>query len=116
MISNLKCVHHTMEELDDKQRRHFALYDGHEVDAMAEHVNEVVMRGRDDRRNILRFRGAFQGLEKVIAHGSAHHTLPVLLQEDVPRCVNQEEAVYHLGSWKDKVRKCATQNYRIRFL
>jgi len=100
--TNLKCVHHTMEELDDKQRRHLALYDGHEVDAMSEHVNEVVVRGRDHRRHVLRFRCPFQRLEKVIANGSADHTLPVLLQKDIPRCVNQEKAVDHGGSWKDK--------------
>lgn len=93
-----------MEELDDKQRRHLALYNRHEVDTMTEHVNEVVMRGRDHRRHVLRFRGSFQGLEKVIANGSADHTLPVLLQKDVPRCVNQEKTVDHRDSWKDKTR------------
>lgn len=99
-----------MEELNDKQRRHLALYDGHEVDAMSEHVNEVVVRGRDHRRHVLRFRGPFQRLEKVIANGSADHTLPVLLQKDIPRCVNQEKTVDHRDSWKDKTaKKCETQ-------
>lgn len=91
-----------MQELDHKQRRHFALNDGHEVDAMSEHVNEEVMRGRDHRGNVLRFRGSLQSLEEVIADGSADHALPVLLQKDVPRRVHQEEAVDHLGSWKTK--------------
>lgn len=87
-----------MQKLDDKQRRHLALYDSYEVDAMAEHVDEVMMRGRDHRRHVLRFRDAFKSLEKVIAHGPADHRLPVLLQEDITRCINQEKTVDHRGS------------------
>ncbi len=93
-----------MQELDDEQRRHFALDHGHEVDAMAEHVNEVVMRGRDHRRDVLRFRGSFQSLEEVIADGSADHALPVLLQKDVPGRVHQEQAVDHPDSWRPLMR------------
>lgn len=97
-----------MEKLDDKQWRDLALYDSHEVDAMSEDVYEVVMRGRDHRGDVLRFRGAFQGLEKVIAHGPTDHRLPVLLQEDITRRVNQEQTVDH----RDGLRTEAAGNIK----
>lgn len=86
-----------MQELDDEQRRDLALDDRHEVDAMAEHADEVVMRRGDDRRDVLRLGGALQRLEEVVTHGAADHALPVLLQENVPRGVHQEQAVDHSG-------------------
>lgn len=85
-----------MQELDDEQRRNLALDHSHEVDAMPEHVDEVVVRRRDHRRNVLRLAGSLLRLEKVIAHRAAHHALPVLLQEDVSRGVHQEQTVDHL--------------------
>lgn len=85
-----------MQELDDEQRRNFALDHGHEVDAMPEHVDEVVVRRRDHRRNVLRLAGSLLRLKKIIAHRAAHHALPVLLQEDVSRGVHQEQTVDHL--------------------
>lgn len=84
-----------MQELDDEERRHLTLYDSDEVDAMSQHADEVVVGRGDDRRDVLRLTRSLLSLEKVIAHGAAHHALPVLLQEDVPRGVDQEQTVYH---------------------
>lgn len=94
---NLEGVDDPVQKLDDKQRRNLALDDRHEVDAMPEHADEVVVRRGDDGRNVLRFGGALQRLEEVVTHGAADHALPVLLQENVPRGVNQEQAVDHSG-------------------
>lgn len=88
--THLECVHHTVKELDDKERRHLCLDDSDEEDLVPEHIDEVVVRGGDDRRNILGLSGTLLGLEEVVTHGAAHNTLPVLLQEDVPGGVHQE--------------------------
>lgn len=89
-ITHLECVHHSVKELNDKERRHLCLNDSYKEYLVPEHIDEVVVRGRDDRWDILRLSCTFLGLEEVIAHGTAHNTLPVLLQEDVPRGVHQE--------------------------
>jgi len=92
----LEGVHHPVQELDNEQRRDLALDDGHKVDPVAEDADEVVVRRGDDGRHVLGLGGALLRLEEVVAHGAAHHTLPVLLQEDVPGGVHQEQAVDHL--------------------
>lgn len=84
-----------MQKLDDEERRHLALYDSHEVDAVPEHADEVVMRRGNHGRNVLRLRGALLRLEEIVADGAADHAFPVLLQENVPRSVYEEQAVDH---------------------
>ena len=93
-----------MQELNDEERRDLTLDDRHKVDPVAENADEVVVRRGDDRRDILRLGGALLGLEEVVAHGATHHTLPVLLQEDVPGGVHQEQAVDHCGpdGWRTR--------------
>lgn len=86
-----------MQELDDEERRHLALDDGHEEDLVAVDAEEVVVRGGDHRRHVLRLRGPLLRLEEVVADGAADDALPVLLQEDVPGGVDQEQAVDHGG-------------------
>lgn len=86
-----------MKELDDEERRHLALDDGHEEDLVAVDAEEVVVRRGDHRRHVLRLRGPLLRLEEVIADGAADDALPVLLQEDVPGGVDQEQAVDHGG-------------------
>lgn len=81
---NLERVDDPVKKLDDKQWWHLALDYGYEVDAMAEHANQVVMRRRDDRWNVLRLSGALLCLKEVVTHGAADHAFPVLLQENVP--------------------------------
>ena len=93
--TNLERVDHSMQELDDKERRHLALNDGHKVDAMPEHADEVVVRSGDHRRHVLGLAGALLRFEEVVAYGATHNALPVLLQEYVPRRVDEEETVYH---------------------
>lgn len=88
--THLECVHHSVKELDDKERRHLCLNDSYKEYLVSEHIDEVVVRGRNDRGNVLGLSGAFLSLEEVITHGTAHNTLPVFLQEDVPRRVHQE--------------------------
>ena len=80
---NLEGVDDSVQELDDKQRRHLALDDRDKVDAMPEHTDKVVMRRGDDRWDVLWLGGSLLCLEEVVAHRAADHTLPVLLQEDV---------------------------------
>lgn len=94
--TNLKRIDDTVQKLDDEQRRNLTLDHSHEVDAMSEHVDEVVVRRGDHRRNVLRLAGALLRLEEVITHWAAHHALPVLLQEDISRGVHQEQTVDHL--------------------
>lgn len=55
------------------------------------------MRGLQDRRHILGFHSFLLGLEEVIAHTPADDTLPVFLQEDVSRVVDEKQAVDHLS-------------------
>lgn len=88
--THLECVHHSVKELDDKERRDLCLDDSYKEYFVPEHIDEVVVRGRDDRRDILGLSCTFLSLEEVIAHGTTHNTFPVLLQEDVPRGVHQE--------------------------
>lgn len=85
---NLERVDDSVQKLDDKQRRHLTLDDRNKVDAMPEHTDKVVMRRGDHRGDVLRLSGALLCLEEVVAHGAAHHALPVLLQENVPWGVN----------------------------
>ena len=99
MNGNLEGVDDSVQELDDEQRRHLALDDGHKVDPMPEHTDQVVVRRGDHRRDVLRLGGSFLGLEEVVAHRAADHALPVLLQENVPRGVDEEQAVDHFG-WR----------------
>ena len=96
---NLEGVDHSVQELDDEERRHFALDDGHEVDPMPEHTDKVVVRRRDHRRDVLWLGGALLCLKEVVAHWAADHALPVLLQENVPWGVYEEQAVDHFG-WR----------------
>lgn len=84
-----------MQELDDEERRHLALDDGHEENLVAVDAEEVVVRRGDHRRHVLRLRGPLLRLEEVVTDGAADDALPVLLQEDVPRGVDQEQAVDH---------------------
>lgn len=53
------------------------------------------MRRGDHRRHVLRLRGPLLRLKEVVTDGAADDALPVLLQEDVPRGVDQEQAVDH---------------------
>lgn len=84
-----------MQELYDEERRHLALNNGHEVDAVPEDADEVMVRRGDDGGYILGLARPLLGLEEVVAHRAADHAFPVLLQEDVPRGVDQEQAVDH---------------------
>lgn len=85
---NLEGVDDSVQELDDKQRRHLALDDRYEEDAVPEHADKVVVWRGDHRRDVFRLGGTFLCLEEVIAHGAADHALPVLLQENVPRGID----------------------------
>lgn len=66
--TNLKRIDDTVQKLDDEQRRNLALDHSHEVDAMSEYVDEVVVRRGDHRRNVLRLAGTLLRLEEVITH------------------------------------------------
>lgn len=81
---NLEGVDDPVQKLDDEKRRHLTLDDRHEVDAVPEHADQVVVRRGYHRGDVLRLRGAFLRLEEVVAHGAADDALPVLLQENVP--------------------------------
>lgn len=94
---HLKCVCHFVQELNDEERRHFGLDDREEEELSPVYGDEIVVWGLQDRGHILRVHCLLLGLEKVIAHTPADHTLPVFLQEDVPRVINQEQAVNHLS-------------------
>ena len=95
--AHLKGVRHSVQELDDKQRRDLGLDDGEEEELAPVDGDEIVVRGLQDRRHILRVRRLLLGLEEVIADAAADDALPVFLQEDVSRVVNQEQAVDHLS-------------------
>lgn len=84
-----------MQELDDEERRHLTLDDGYEEDLVAVDTKEVVVRRGDHRRHVLSLRGPLLRLKEVVTDGAADDALPVLLQEDVPRGVDQEQTVDH---------------------
>lgn len=84
-----------MEELDDKERGHLGLDDGHEEDLVSVGAEQVVVRGGDDRRHVVRLARLLLRLEEVVADRAAHRALPVLLQEDVAARVDEEQAVDH---------------------
>lgn len=86
----LERVHDAVQELDDEERRYLTLDDGHEEDLVAVDAKEVVVRRGDHRRHVLRLRGPLLRLKEIVADGAANDALPVLLQEDVPRGVDQE--------------------------
>lgn len=86
-----------MQELNDKQWRNFSLDDRQEEELVPVYGDEIVVWGLQDWGHILRLHCLLPRLEKVITHTPADDTLPVLLQEDVPRVINQEQTVDHLS-------------------
>lgn len=86
-----------MQELDDKQWRDFSLDDRQEEKLAPVYADEIVVWGLQDRGHILRVNCLLLGLEKVITHTPADDTLPVFLQEDVSRVINEEQTVDHLS-------------------
>lgn len=95
-LSHLDRVGHSVQELDDEQRRDFSLDDGQEEELAPEYADEIMVRGLQDRRHILGFHGFLLSLEEVVAHTPADDTLPVFLQEDVSRVIDEKQAVDHL--------------------
>lgn len=69
--------------------------DRNKEDLLAINVYEIVMRGLDDWRHIVRFHRLFPCFEKIIADGATYDTLPVFLQEYIANIVYQEQAVNH---------------------
>lgn len=100
--SHLDCVCHSVQELDDKQRRDFSLDDRQEEKLAPVYADEIVVWGLQDRGHILRVHCFLLRLEKVITHTPADDTLPVFLQEDVSRVINQEQTVDHLSCNNEK--------------
>lgn len=96
-LSHLHRVGHSVQELDDEQRRDFSLDDRQEEELAPEYADEIMVRGLQDRRHILGFHGFLLGLEEVVAHAPADDTLPVFLQEDVSRAIDEKQAVDHLS-------------------
>lgn len=88
--SHLDRVCHSVQELDDEQRRDFSLDDGQEEEFSPEYADEIMVRGLQDRRHILGFQGFLLGFEEVVAHTTADNTLPVFLQEDVSRVIDEK--------------------------
>lgn len=86
-----------MQELDDEQRRYFSLDDGQEEELAPKYADEIMVGGLQDRGHILGFYCFLLGLEEVVAYTSADDTLPVLLQEDVSRVIDEKQAVDHLS-------------------
>lgn len=70
-----------MQKFYDKEWRHFGLDDRNKEDLLTVDVYEIVMRGADDRRHMVRFHCLLSCFEKIIADGAAYDTLPVFLQE-----------------------------------
>lgn len=70
-----------MQKFYYKEGRHFCLDDRNKEDLLTVDVYEIVMRGADDRRHIVRFHCLLSCFEKIIADGAAYDTLPVFLQE-----------------------------------
>lgn len=95
--SHLNCVRHSVQELNDKQWRYFSLDDRQEEELAPVNADEIVVWGLQDRGHILRVHCLLLGLKKVITDTPADDTLPVFLQEDVPRVINQEQTVDHLS-------------------
>lgn len=92
---HLEGIDDAVQEFDDEERRHLALDNGHEEDLVAVDAEQVVVGRGDHRRHVLRLRGPLLRLEEVVADGAADDALPVLLEEDVPRGVDEEQAVDH---------------------
>ncbi len=91
-----------MEKLDDEQGRHLGHGHRHEVDVAPVDRDQKVVRRVDDGRDAGAIAGRLAlGVEEVVAHRPRDHALPVLLAEDVPRRVDHEQAVDHLGAVKD---------------
>lgn len=86
-----------MQELNDKQRRDFSLDDRQEEELAPVYGDEIVVRGLQNRRHILRFHCFLPRLEEVVTHTPADDTLPVFLQEDVSRVIDKKQAVDHLS-------------------
>lgn len=86
-----------MQELNDKQWRDFSLDDRQEEELLPVYGDEIVVWGLQDRGHILRVECFLLRLKKVITHTPADDTLPVFLQEDVSRVINQEQTVDHLS-------------------
>lgn len=94
-FTNLKRVHYSVKEFNDKQRRDLCLDHGHKEDLVSVDTQEVVVRGGDNRRNIFGLRGPLLGLKKVVTNRATDHAFPVFLQENVSRGVDQEKTVDH---------------------
>lgn len=94
---HLHGVCHSVQKLNDKQRRDFILDDGEKEELPPVYGDEVVVRGLQDRGHILRIHRLLLRLEKVIANAPADDTFPVLLQENISRVVNEKQTVDHLG-------------------
>lgn len=59
--------------------------------------DDIVVWGLQDRGHIFRVHCLHLRLEKVIAHTTTDNTLPVFLQEDVSRVINEKQTVDHLS-------------------
>lgn len=97
----LKRIHHPVKKLNDKKRGHFCLDHGHEEDLVSIHAQKIMVRGGDHRGHIFSLRSSFLSLEEVVANWTADHALPVFLQENVSRGVDEKKAVNHCWSrWR----------------
>lgn len=95
--SDLKCVCNSVQEFDDKQWRDLGLDDREEEELAPVNGDEIMVWCLQDRRNILQVQRFLLRLQKVVTHTPADDTLPVFLQEDVPRVINKEQTVDHLS-------------------
>lgn len=96
-MSHLDGVCHSVQELDHKQWRDLVLDDREEEEFPPVDGDEVVVGGLQDRGHILRIHRLLFRLKEVVADTPADDTFPVLLQEDVSRVINEEQAVDHLS-------------------
>ncbi|XP_069741380.1 adenosine kinase-like isoform X2 [Narcine bancroftii] len=75
--TNLQCFCHPMQELDDKQRGHLGLDDGHEGDAVAVGADQVVVRGGQHRRHVLGLPGLQLRLQQNLLFGMGNPLLDI---------------------------------------
>ena len=97
-----------MQELDHEQRGGLRLDDGQEEEPVAVDADKVVVRGLQHGGDILWLRRLLLRFEKVVANTAADDALPVLLQEDISRVVNQKQAVDHFNCNNGEAVKVVT--------
>lgn len=84
-----------MKKFNDEKWWYFCLDHCHKEDFVPINTQEIVMRGRNHGGHVFCLGSPLLCLEEVVTHGAADYAFPVLLQEDVSRWINQEEAVNH---------------------